>query len=122
MPDSEGQTVLRLQRTVQAFCEARDWDRFHTPKDLAIGIATEAAELLELFRFLDELESLALLDDPAKRRSIEDELADVLFFVLRFAQRFDVDLPAALESKLARNAERYPVEKARGSNKKATEL
>lgn len=112
----------QLQEAVQAFCEARDWDRFHTPKDLAIGVATEAAELLELFRFLNESESLALLDDADKRLRIEDELADVLFFILRFAQRFDIDLPTALDSKLTRNAERYPVKKARSGNKKATEL
>jgi NTP pyrophosphatase (non-canonical NTP hydrolase) len=115
-------TVAELTKLVRTFCEARDWDQFHTPKDLAIGIATEAGELLELFRFLDEQESLALLHDPPKRRRIEDELADVLFFLLRFAQRFGFDLRAALESRLARNAERYPIEKARGSNKKATEL
>lgn len=119
MPDNR---LHYLQEAVRAFCESRDWDQFHPPKDLAIGVATEAAELLELFRFLNESESLALLDDAEKRRRIEDELADVLFFILRFAQRFDIDLPTALESKLTRNAERYPVDKARSSNKKAKEL
>ena len=107
-PPLDSPTLRTLQKSVQAFCEARDWDQFHNPKDLAIGVATEASELLELFRFLSEAESLELLDDPAKRREIEDELADVLFFLLRFAQRFEIDLAAALETKLARNAERYP--------------
>jgi NTP pyrophosphatase (non-canonical NTP hydrolase) len=89
---------------------------------VAIGIITEASELLEEFRFFDADQCERLLRDPAKRERIEDELADVLFFVLRFAQRFDVDLSAALEAKLVKSARKYPVEKARGRNLKYTEL
>lgn len=114
--------LSELTREVQSFCEARDWDQFHGPKDLAIGVVTEASELLALFRFLSEREAGDLLSDPAKKLAVEEEVADVLFFILRFAQRFDVDLPAALKRKLERNAARYPIEKARGKNRKYTEL
>jgi NTP pyrophosphatase (non-canonical NTP hydrolase) len=111
-----------LQTLVASFCAARDWDRFHNAKDLAIGVVTEASELLDLFRFRSETESDALLADPTRRRRVEDELADVLFFVLRFAQRYGIDLAAAFEAKMAVNADRYPVDKARGRNVKYTDL
>ena len=111
-----------LKARARAFCEERDWDRFHGARDLAIGIVTEAAELLELFRFRSDREIDALLADPEQRRRVEHEAADVLFFLVRFAQRYGIDLAAAFEAKLALNAERYPVEKARGSNRKYTEL
>ncbi len=115
-------TVAELQALVQRFCEDRNWDQFHGAKDLAIGISTEAGELLEHFRFLDQGQVDALLTNQASREAVEDELADVLFFVLRFAQRYQVDLPVVLRRKIAKNAERYPVEKAKGRNEKYNNL
>lgn len=115
-------TIRDIKDAVQAFCEDRDWDQFHNPKDLVIGVLTEAAELLEQFRFLSEEESVGLLEDPAKREKIEHEVADVAIFLLRFAQRFDIDVADAIGRKLKKNAERYPVEKARGSNRRAADL
>ena len=97
-----------LQAAVRSFCAARGWERYHTPKALAIGITTEAAELLQEFRFLDPDEQLALFDDPEGREAVEDECADVLFFLLRLADRHDIDLESALLRKLDKNAERYP--------------
>jgi NTP pyrophosphatase (non-canonical NTP hydrolase) len=111
-----------LTALVQHFCEERDWDQFHGPKDLAIGLSTEASELLELFRFKGEAECDAVLKDPIGRGKVEDELADVFFFVLRLAQRHGIDLEAALRAKVAKNAAKYPVEKSRGSNRKYDEL
>lgn len=107
---------------VQQFCEARDWDRFHAPQQLAVGLVTEAAELLDLFRFKDDAQVRALMADPAKRGRVEDELADVYFFLLRFAQMNQIDLGRALTNKLAQNEAKYPVEKARGKNLKYDEL
>lgn len=115
-------TLAALKERVVAFCEARDWDQFHDPKDLAIGIVTEASELLALFRFLSEEQVTALQADPAKRARVEEELADVLFFVLRFAERSGIDLATAFDAKMAKNATKYPVEKSRGSNRKYDEL
>jgi NTP pyrophosphatase (non-canonical NTP hydrolase) len=113
-------TVADLKRMIQSFCENRDWDQYHTPKELAIGVVTEAGELLDKFRFLSD-EQIAAILDSEKRIKVEHELADVLFFILRFAQRFEIDLDDALRAKLEINARKYPVEKARGNNLKSTE-
>jgi len=115
-------TIDSLKDRVRAFCEARDWDQFHGPKDLAIGVATEASELLEHFRFMNDEEASSRLAEPERRQAIEEELADVLFFILRFAQRFNVDLDTALDHKIKKNDDRYPVDKARGRNLKHDEL
>jgi len=115
-------SVAELKGRVQEFCEERDWDQFHGPKDLAIGIVTEASELLERFRFLSDAQSNSILAVAAKREQIEHEIADVLFFVLRFAQRFNIDLDESLSRKLKKNADKYPIEKARGKNLKYTDL
>lgn len=121
MPADHDTVIADLQAEVRAFCEARGWDQFHGPKDLAIGITTEAAELLELFRFATDEDEAELISDanPDGRAAVRAELADILIFVLRFAQRFDFDLAGAVRAKLAENEERYPVDEARGSNRKA---
>lgn len=110
----------KLKFAIREFCAAREWDPYHGPKDLAIGLVTEASELLEIFRFVSEKEQDQVLLD--KREQIADELADSLFFLLRFADRFNFDLIQAAENKMAKNARRYPVEKSRASNKKYDEL
>lgn len=111
--------INELGLRVQRFCDERDWGQFHTPKELAIGMTTEAAELLELFRFQTDDQMRSMLDDEQTRESIGDELADQLFFLLRFADLYDFDLGQELDRKLAKNERRYPVSTSRGSNKKA---
>lgn len=124
MPDStetthdDVTTLASLKTRVRDFCEERDWDRFHGAKDLAIGLVTEASEVLEHFRFQDDEDIAAILGDPGRKAEIEAELADTLFFLLRFAGRYDIDLSGAFDRKLAKNALKYPVETARGSNRK----
>ena len=114
--------LKKMTADVQKFCEERDWDQFHTFKDVAIGLVTESAELLDLFRFKSEEQCRAIMKDDSKREEVSDELADILFFILRFAQRGGIDLNQALASKLEKNRAKYPVEKARGSNKKYDEF
>lgn len=114
-------TLSELKKNIQHFCEERDWGQFHGMKDLSIGLSTEAAELLELFRFKTDEQCEALLMGSG-RQDIEDEIADVLFFILRIAQKYDIDLSNAFAHKMQKNAQKYPVEKSRGSNKKYTEL
>ena len=114
--------VAELKQMVKKFSEERDWDQFHNPKDLAIGIVTEASELLQEFRFKTDGEIEALFKDPASSRKVRDELADVFYFALRLAQKYGIDVSESLREKLKANAERYPIEKSRGSNKKYTEL
>ena len=119
----DAQTNLQqLKEIVKQFCEARDWDRYHNPKDLAICIITEASELLEQFRFKSEEEMHAMFKDTKKRQAISEEVADIFYFLLRLAQKYDLDLATVLQKKMEQNNAKYPVEKARGSNKKYNEL
>ena len=113
-------TVEELKNIVKQFCKDREWDQFHNPKELAIGIATEAGELLQRFRFKSEEDMTNMMQSPTKQ-AIEEELADVLYFVLRFAQMNDIDLSDALANKVRKNDEKYPVQKAKGCNKKYDE-
>lgn len=113
--------IIELQEIVKKFCDDRDWEQFHNPKDLAIGISTEANELLDMFRFKSEEQIKAMFENPFKKEDISDELADALYFILRFAQMNDIDLSEALVRKLKKNNEKYPVEKVAGKNLKYKE-
>jgi len=115
-------TIIKLKKIVQKFCEERDWDQYHGPKDLAIGIVTEAAELLDHFRFKNEAEARKYLTNRKKRLEVQDEVADTLFMLLRFAQMYNIDLTKSLKRKISNNHKKYPVYKSKGSNKKYTEL
>lgn len=115
-------SVEELKVLIRKFCEDRDWDQYHNAKDLAIGIVTESSELLDLFRFKSEKEISEMFKNREKRDLISEEMADTLYFVLRLAQRYDIDLTTELNKKLEKNAKKYPIEKARGSNKKYDEV
>jgi len=124
MPETPAPQTLRtlaeLREHLRRFAQARDWDQFHSPKNLAMALIAEAAELVEHFQWLTEKQSAEL--PPEKRAAVADELADVLLYLVRIADKLDLDLLAEAERKLADNERRYPVEKARGSAKKYTEL
>ena len=111
-----------LTEKIKQFCEDRDWDQFHTPKDLAIGLVTEASELLDIFRFMDDGSCRAFFEDSNKREDIEDEVADIFFFLLRFCQLNDIDLKSSLDRKILKNGKKYPLDKSKGSNKKYSEF
>ncbi len=106
---------------IKAFCEARDWDQFHNAKELAIALSIEASELLEIFRWKNDEEVVELFKNKKKKEDIEDEMADILYFLVRLAQRYNIDLTEAFDKKMEKNEKKYPVEKAKGSNKKYTE-
>jgi NTP pyrophosphatase (non-canonical NTP hydrolase) len=112
--------LVELRAALRQFAADRDWDAFHSPKNLAAALTVEAAELLEHFQWLGEQESRSL--DAAKREAVGEELADVLLYLVRIADKLEIDLASAARRKLARNAEKYPVDKARGSHRKYTEL
>lgn len=114
--------IAEFQEKIKKFCEARDWDQFHNAKDLAIGISTESSELLEHFLWKSPKEVEELFKSEHKKQEISEEMADVLYFLLRLAQRYDIDLTTAFDKKMEKNDKKYPVEKAKGSNKKYTEL
>ena len=120
--DDDTAQVIELKQMVRQFSEDRNWDQFHNAKELAIGIVTEASELLEKFRFKSEAEVDGLFGNEITAKGIRDELADVFYFALRFAQKYDIDISRSLKEKIEQNAEKYPVDKARGSNKKYNEF
>ena len=113
-------TLQHLRERLAAFAEERDWDQFHNPKNLAMALAGEAGELLEHFQWLtfDEAANLP----RATRDEVALECADVLLFLLRLADKLDIDLAAAAEKKLELNAKKYPVEKSRGKATKYDKL
>jgi len=105
---------------IRVFRDERDWAQFHNPKDMAIALSIETNELLEHFLWKNPQE----VEDriATKREEIEDELADIGIYLTELADNLGVDLLAAMERKLEKNAKKYPVEKAKGSNSKYTEL
>lgn len=113
-------TIEELKTVVKNFCEDREWDQFHNPKDLSIMIITEASELLEIFRYKDE-EQMKEIMNGKKRIAVEEEVADILFGLLRFAQMNNIDLSTALLDKVEKNNKKYPVELVKGKNKKYNE-
>lgn len=115
-------TVAEIKNRVLAFARERDWEQFHAPKNLCMALAAEAGELMEHFLWCSTAESAVVAAAPAKRGRIEEELADVVIYALEFANMTGIDVAAAIERKMAANAAKYPVEKAKGRADKYTEL
>jgi dCTP diphosphatase len=115
-------TVSELRERVLAFVRERDWEQFHSPKNLSMALSAEAAELMEHFLWASPEDSRTVAKDPAKRAKIAEELADVVIYALEFANITGLDVAASIESKIAANALKYPVEKARGRSAKYDEL
>lgn len=109
----------QIKEQLRQFAADRDWDKFHSPKNLSMALIAEAAELVEHFQWLTEEQSRDLTQ--AKLAEIELELADIQIYLLRLADKLQLDLLAAVEKKMALNAEKYPAEKVKGSSKKYTE-
>jgi len=109
-----------LRDALRAFTAARDWDPFHSPKNLAMALSVEAAELLEVFQWITEADSRTL--EPAAKAAASEEIADVLLYLILLSDALGVDPLAAAERKIVANAQKYPVEKARGTSKKYDEL
>jgi NTP pyrophosphatase (non-canonical NTP hydrolase) len=111
----------KLAASLRAFAAERDWDQFHTPKNLATSITVEAAELLELFQWSRGQKSWDEVADPDIRGKVEEELADILLYVIRFADKGGIDLETIAERKIALNSKKYPAGKFRGSDRKYNE-
>lgn len=115
MPDS----LEQLRSQLAEFANRRDWQQFHSPKNLSMALIAEAAELVEHFQWLTEDQSWNL--EPPKQSEVRLELADILIYLIRTADQLDIDLIAAAREKIAINERRYPVEKVRGSARRAEE-
>ena len=109
-----------LREELRALAAARDWDPFHSPKNLAMALSAEAGELLEIFQWLTEEQSRSL--PPEAHSAASDEVADVLLYLIRLADKLGIDPIAAARRKIVANAAKYPADKARGTSKKYTEL
>ena len=111
-----------LAAKLEAFAVDRNWGQFHSPKNLVMALAGELGELTELFQWMSEDESRKACDDPATALKVEQELADVLIYLVRLADVLGVDLDRAASQKLKLNAEKYPIDRAYGSNRKYDDL
>jgi dCTP diphosphatase len=111
-------TVAELRQTIEEFVAQREWQPFHSPKNLAMSLAIEAAELMEHFQWITIEEPRALARDDAKRALAGEELADVLAYVLAMANALQLDLAQTFREKLAKNAQKYPVELSRGRHER----
>ena len=111
----------KLARALQLFASDRDWDQFHTPKNLASALAVETSELLEIFQWSRGQNGWTDLQQPDTRTRAEEELADILLYLIRFADMAGIDLQRAADEKLALNAQKYPVDRFRGSDRKYNE-
>ena len=120
MTVSNSQGLTQLRDSLRQFAADRDWDQFHSPKNLAMALAVEAAELLERFQWVTEEDSRRL--PPAELARVREEMADVLNYLVRLADKLDVNLLEAAREKVALNAQKYPVDKARGNAKKYSDL
>jgi NTP pyrophosphatase (non-canonical NTP hydrolase) len=111
--------LKELQGRIREFVRERDWEQFHSPKNLAMALIVEAGELVEQLQWLSEDESCNL--PPEKLQAVEEELADIFVYLLRITDRLDIDLLGATHSKMNANADKYPADKVRGSSRKYSE-
>ena len=113
MPDSQT-SIAELRAVVRTFVDERDWRQFHSPKNLSMSLAIEAAELMEHFQWIDIAESRRLADDPQKLSAVGEELADVLSYAIALANELGLDIDQIVRDKMVKNAAKYPADKFRG--------
>lgn len=113
------QYLESVRQRMRDFAEARDWDQFHSPKNLAMALSVEVSELVECFQWLTEEESRSLSADQLS--AIADEIADIQLYLVRLADKVGVEIDVAVEQKIVKNDAKYPVDKVKGSSKKYTE-
>ena len=112
-------SIEKITQLLRQFAKDRDWDQFHSPKNLVMALSVEASELLEHFQWLTEEQSAAL--EGKKRHEVAEEMVDVFLYLLRMADKLEIDLLDAASKKIEKNALKYPAEKVKGSSKKYTE-
>ncbi len=107
-------TVARLRKAVAEFIRERDWEQFHSPKNLSMAVSIEAAELMELFQWMEVAEAQRRSRAPRLRKKIEEEVADIAIYTLSLCHTLGLDLSTCIERKMAKNRKKYPAEKCRG--------
>jgi NTP pyrophosphatase (non-canonical NTP hydrolase) len=111
--------LSQLGQTLREFARERDWEQFHSPKNLAMALAAETGELVELFQWLSEEQSAS--PDPVRKQRVGEEMADLLIYLVRLADRLDLDLEQAVQDKLQQNRDKYPASRVRGDARKYDE-
>lgn len=111
----------KLNNDILQFVTERDWEQFHSVKNLSMAMSVEASELMELFQWMTEEDSNNIKNDPKNLSKLEDEVADVFVYLMRILHKTDIDLEKAVRQKMKKNAEKYPVDKSRGNSKKYNE-
>lgn len=114
--------VDKLNDILDKFISDRDWDQFHSIKNLSMALSVETSELVEIFQWLTEDDSNKVTESEKLKVKVEEELADIFIYLLRIAKKSNVDLEEAVISKIKRNSEKYPVEKSKGSSRKYTDF
>jgi NTP pyrophosphatase (non-canonical NTP hydrolase) len=114
--------ITKLKNKIEYFASERDWNQFHTPKNLAMALSVEASELVEIFQWLTQEESLNVSKDTKLKERVAEEVSDVLTYAIRLCDILNIDMEEALLKKIVKNGEKYPVEKAKGSAKKYSDL
>ncbi len=115
-------SISKLRQLAQDFVDERDWNKYHNPKDLAISIAIEAAELMELFQWMGQIEMEKMAEDDDNLLRIREELADVMILCLNMCNTLGIDLSQAIVEKIEKNKAKYPAELVRGNYRKYTQL
>ncbi len=113
--------IEEIQNKLAVFAEEREWDQFHSPKNISMALAVEAGELLEIFQWMTESDSMLATSDPKLRGRIEEEIADIQICLLRLADKLSVDVGSAVNRKIASNAQKYPIDRFKGSSRKYNE-
>jgi NTP pyrophosphatase (non-canonical NTP hydrolase) len=114
--------VVKLAASLQRFADDRDWQQFHSPKNLILALTGEVGELCEIFQWMSDADSISAATDPEIGQAVEDELADVLMYLVRLSSVLGIDLNEAVTRKLASNGQKYPVDKAKSNSKKYDRL
>ncbi|MFP4195568.1 MAG: nucleotide pyrophosphohydrolase [Candidatus Woesearchaeota archaeon] len=107
-------TLEELRNKIQEFNKERDWDKYHNPKDLFVAMVSEVGELAECYRWLTEEEVDTIHSHPEKKKQVEEEVADIMMYLIMISYKTDIDIFKAVEEKLEKNAKRYPVDKIKG--------
>lgn len=115
-------TIAALKMRVKKFVDDRDWAKYHNPKDVAVSITIEAAELVEIFQWVKDSEQERITQDAAKMQKLKDELADVMIYCVSLANVLDIDIGQAVYQKIAKNEGKYPVDRIKGNYRKYKEL
>lgn len=120
--DMKNIDLKKLNNEIEKLVSERDWDQFHSVKNLSMALSVESAELLEIFQWMTEAQSNDVKNEPKVMAKIEDEVADIFVYIMRILSKTEIDLEKAVLSKLQKNAEKYPVEKSKGNSKKYNDL